>query len=438
MNTHGKASIQISPYKPALHTPHTPLMPRATTSLQTRCDRFAQVLLVGVFLTFPVALALGNVLGVLTLMAILLSGNLRSQWRKVLQLPSTWAILLLFLLILVGMSYTSAPASTAWVHLSKYAKLLVGLFFLSVLFDAKTRRNCLYAFMAAMGFILASGYTGIFVALPWSVTQQTGWGVDHTVVGDYITQNVMMTFFVLVCLAFVWKVKTPWVRGFWCLLAMLGAVSITHLSWGRTGFLLLVCSLVVAALATVPGKKKMAAAVAVLALLALIGANSPLLMGKIRMGWQEIQNYEVNKQSSLGQRLYNYKTALELIQQNPLTGTGTGSFETQACLLHPRPEDCKLLGWHPHNQYLFFLIENGALASLLFVALIASLFYAARHRSAPDKFLMLGFATALAADSLVNSPLFSARESHFFIFMMALLVAGPVIEQHTEPPKTTP
>ena len=49
---------------------------------------------------------------------------------------------------------------------------------------------------------------------------------------------------------------------------------------------------------------------------------------------------------------------------------------------------------------------------------------------------MLGLATALAADSLVNSPLFSARESHFFIFMIALLVAGPVIEQKTEVPNT--
>lgn len=413
-------------------------MTPASSRLQTRCDRFAQVLLVGVFLTFPVALALGNVLGVLALAAILLSGNLRSRWRQVLQLPSTWATLLLFGLILLGTAYTSAPGSTALVHLSKYAKLLAGLCFVSVLFDAQTRRYCLYAFMVAMVFILASAYGGIFVALPWSATQQTGWGVDHTVVGDYITQNVMMTFFVLACLAFVWQAKTPWGRARWCLLAVLGAVSITHLSWGRTGFLLLACSLVVTALAAVPGKRKLAAAAAILALLALVAANSPLLMNKIRLGWQEVQNHESDKYNSLGQRLYNYKTAIALIQESPLAGTGTGSFETQACRLNPRPEDCKRFGWHPHNQYLFFVIENGALGGLLFVALIASLFHAARQRSTPDKFLMLGFATVLAVDSLVNSPLFSARESHFFIFMMALLVAGPVMEQQTEPPKATP
>ena len=216
-------------------------------------DRLSQGLLVGAFLTFPVALALGNVLAALCVVATLLSGHLRTQWRKVFSLPSAWAMLLLFVLILAGTSYTSAPASMALLHLSKYAKLLAGLFFVSVLFDAKTRRHCLYAFMAAMGFILVSAYAGIFVTLPWSATQQTGWGVDHTVVGDYITQSVMMGFFVLTCLAFLWKFKSPWARAGWIILALLGTVSITHLAWGRTGAFLLVSSLVVAGLAELAG-----------------------------------------------------------------------------------------------------------------------------------------------------------------------------------------
>ena len=404
-------------------------MTQVTTDVPTRFDRFAQVLLVGMFLAFPVALALGNVLGVLALVAILVSGNLRSRWRKVFLLPSTWAILLLFLLILVGTTYTSAPGNTALVHLSKYAKLLAGLLFVSVLFDARTRLYCLYAFMVAMGFILVSAYCGIFVPLPWAVSQQTGWGVDRTVVGDYITQNVMMTFFVLTCLAFLWKFKTPWARGFWGVLAALGAVSITHMSWGRTGVLLLCSCLVVAGLAAVPGKKKIWMLGAMIAILGLVAGTSPLLMDKVRLGWKEVQTHESNKYSSLGHRLYNYKSVLAIIQENPLAGTGTGSFETEACRLNTRPEECEFFGWHPHNQYLFFTVENGVLGGLLFVALIVSLFYAARNRSTPDKCLLLGVATMLAANSLVNSSLFSARESHFFIFMMALLLAGPVIEQ---------
>ncbi len=413
-------------------------MTPTTAKLPTVFDRMSQALLVGAFLTFPVALALGNVLAALCLVATLLSGNLRRQWRRVFQLPSAWAMLLLFLLILVGTSYTSAPGSMALLHLSKYAKLLAGLFFVSVLFDAKTRRYCLYAFMAAMGFILASAYAGIFVALPWSATQQTGWGVDHTVVGDYITQSVMMSFFVVACLAWVCKCKTAGARAFWIVLALLGSVSITHMSWGRTGVFLLGSCLVVAGVAAAPGKKKLWVLGATIVLLGLVAASSPVLMGKIRIGWQEVQAHESNKYTSLGHRLYNYQSVVALIQQHPLAGTGTGSFDAEACRLNTRPEDCQEFGWHPHNQYLFFMVENGALGGLLFVALIASLFHAARRRSTPDKFLLLGFATALAADSLVNSPLFSARESHFFIFMMALLIAGPVIEQPTETPKATP
>lgn len=402
-------------------------------------ERLSRGLLVGAFLAFPVALALGNVLAVLCVVATLLSGRLRSQWRRVMRLPSAVAMLLLFALIAVGTSYTSAPASMALLHLSKYAKLLVGLFFVAVLLDSKTRRHCLYAFMVAMGFVLASAYGGIFLALPWSVTQQTGWGVDHTVVGDYITQSVMMTFFVLTCLAFVWKCRAPWARVGWVLMALLGSVSITHLAWGRTGVFLLGSCLVVAGWGAASGKRKFWVLGATIAFLGLVAASSPLLMDKVRLGWQEVQNHDGNKYSSLGHRLYNYQSVIALIQQSPLAGTGTGSFETEACHLNGgNPGDCKQFGWHPHNQYLFFMVENGVLGVLLFVALIASLFHAARHRSTPDKFLMLGLATALAADSLVNSPLFSARESHFFVFMMALLVAGPVIEPNPGPPAPVP
>jgi O-antigen ligase len=414
-------------------------MTQATPNVTTRFDRLAKVLLIGAFLTFPVAMALGNVLAILCLVAILLAVNLRSQWRKVIQLPSSRAMLLLFLLILVGTSYTSAPGSTALVHLSKYAKLLVGLFFVSVLFDARTRLYCLYAFMAAMVFILVSAYCGIFVPLPWSVSQQTGWGVDHTVVGDYITQSVMMTFFVLSCLALMWKFKTPWARIVLGILAGLGMVSITHMSWGRTGVVLLFSCLLVFGLTAVVGKKRIWVAVAVIALLGLVAASSPLVMEKLRLGWHEVQTHESNKFNSMGHRLFNYKSALTIIQKSPLLGTGTGSFETEACHLNASPAECKLFGWHPHNQYLFFLVENGVLGGLLFVALIASLFYAAKHRTTPDKCLLLGFATMLAADSMVNSPLFSSRESHFFVLMMALLVAGPVIEQpNQQPPQHTP
>lgn len=413
-------------------------MTPSPTPLQHRLDRLSQGLMVATFLTFPVALALGNVLAALCLVCSLLSRPLRARWRQVLQRPSAWAMLLLFALVLLGTSYTSAPPATAVVHLLKYAKLLLALVFMAVLMDTATRRHCLYAFMAAMGFVLASAYASIWVPLPWSATQQTGLGVDHTVVGDYITQSVMMTFFVLACLARAGQARAGRARAGWVLVALLGAISITHLAWGRTGVFVLASALVVAGLAVAPGRRKLWVLGGVLALMALVAASSPLLMGKVRMGWQEVQNHENNRHTSLGHRLYNYQSALTLARQHPLLGSGTGSFETEACLLPSSPANCQEFGWHPHNQYLFFLVENGIGAMLLFVLLIASLFHAARPRSTPDKFLLLGLATALAADSLINSPLFSARESHFFILMIALLVAGPVMEPDSATAPTAP
>lgn len=402
-------------------------MIRTVDSYQELFRNLSKVLLVAVFLTFPVALALGNLLAVLFLITTVLAGDMRRRCRQVLVMPGAWPLLLLFLWVLAGAVYTTAPGDTAWLHVSKYAKLLACLVLASALLEQQARRHCLLAFMAAMLFILISVYCGIFVSLPWSVTQQTGWGVDHTVVGDYITQNVMMTFFVLACLALLLEYKAPAVRIGLGILALLGAISITHLSWGRTGFFLLTVCLVVAVIGTVRGRKKLRMMAVLIGLAALIGLSSPLLMKKVNLGLQEVQAHETNITSSIGHRLYNYKATISMIREAPIFGTGTGSYSTENCKLTQSDEDCARFGWHPHNQYLFFLVENGVLAAVLFVALLISLVAAARKRQAPDKFLLLGFAAALAADSLVNSPLFSARESHFFILIMALLMAGPVV-----------
>ena len=45
-----------------------------------------------------------------------------------------------------------------------------------------------------------------------------------------------------------------------------------------------------------------------------------------------------------------------------------------------------------------------------------------RSRSQQARTLLFALATVLAVDSLLNSALYSAKESEFFLYMMALLV----------------
>ena len=61
---------------------------------------------------------------------------------------------------------------------------------------------------------------------------------------------------------------------------------------------------------------------------------------------------------------------------------------------------------------------------LLYAALIASLFCMALRSSHSVARIWLACLTAiLLVDSMFNSPMFSSYESHFFLYMLALLVA---------------
>jgi ABC-type Co2+ transport system permease subunit len=61
---------------------------------------------------------------------------------------------------------------------------------------------------------------------------------------------------------------------------------------------------------------------------------------------------------------------------------------------------------------------------LLYVALLLSLYrVASRSENAQAKLLLATLTSILVVDSMINTPLYSSRESHFFLYMIALLVA---------------
>ena len=407
------------------------------TRLQERFDLAAKWALVGVFLSFPVALGLANTLSAVVLLCWLAAGHYRQRWQTIRNNPVTLPALLLFGLILLGTLYSTGDMAHIHLHVGKYSKLVLALVFLSLLDEARWRRYSLGAFAAAMLFILASVYASVWIRLPWvRPARALGWGVDHTVVGDYITQNVMMSFFVLLCLTLCTATRQYRYRGLWLLLAGLAVLSITALSVGRTGYFVLAACLIAFVLTAVSGRARYATLL-LLAVALVVGVlGSRTMETRYQQAWIEIKNHSTDIHSSVGHRIYNYKTALELIRERPLQGWGTGSYDHESCRLVVTPANCVEFGWHPHNQYLFFWLENGLPGLLAYLFLIFRLVKYGRARAAPDRILILGFACALIADSLVNSPLFSARENHFFMFMMALLMAGPVL-QGADPPETS-
>lgn len=382
----------------------------------------AQWTLAAAFLLFPVAFALGNVAIVLAFVLSLAAGGYRERWQSVREMPVVWWALGLYAVVLAGALYSPAPRADIGVHLSKYAKLLLLPALLPLLVQKAWRMRCLNAFLAGMGFILASVYANVLWQLPWSVTQNQGWGGDHTVVGDYITQNIMMVFFATAAIA-RGRLTAGWQRWAWWTCAALAAVAVTQLSQGRTGYLLLCVAAVSYVFFALQGGRRWVVLGSLVVAMASVLLTSQIVRDRIGLGLSEAAASSSMEITSIGGRVNFWKHTWQLVQQKPLQGWGTGSYHTVWCQ-HVTQEDwCWFGGWHPHNQYLFFWMENGVLGLALFLLLVSAPARASAHAAERDRPLLWVFTLIFAVDSLINSPLFSGRESHFFVMLLLWLCA---------------
>ncbi len=390
----------------------------------SKCLTAALSVLVLAYFAFPVAMGLGYVSMALAFVLGLLAWKSLREDAPLLRSPLVISALGLYVLMLLGWMYTPAPLEDVRLHFSKYAKLLLVPVFILLLQDEKWRQRCVYAFMAAMGFILVSAYANIFFQLPWSSTQNLGWGQDHTVIGDYITQNIMMVFFAILLLEKAVASAELKVRLFYALSFVLAVLVVTHLSNGRTGYVLLIVSLGVYALKWARGWKQWLTIGVVACVIGLSLASSARVQQRVEMAVTELENSDSMEITSIGGRYNFWKYTLQMTLAKPLQGWGTGSYHSQWCEHVTAEGWCGFGRWHPHNQYLFFWMEHGILGLVLFVLFVASPIWMTRKMPESPRRIAWCFSALFAVNSLINASLFSSRESHFFVMMTCLACAG--------------
>ena len=387
-------------------------------------DEIAKLSMVGVFLTFPIALGLANSLSALVLVCWILAGSYKKRYLVIKNNALSLPLILLYVWILVGGIYADALIDNVFLHYSKYSKLLFAVVLISLLDDVRWRRRCWLAFSMSMMFILVSVYANIWFTLPWSATKSQGWEVDHHVIGDYITQNVMMSFFVILLVQYARAESKLLYKYTLYIIAFLAVLSVTHLSLGRTGYVLLAVASLVFAITATPPRRRLIVVRLVGCLLLVTLLTSQIITQRFELAVVEAKRADVDNVSSIGHRLYNYKKTPKLILENPIFGSGTGSYHTQICKVIDDPAKCYEYQWHPHIQHIFFWINNGIIGVGLYVFLLFR--FARNGAQAPkrESVVFWSFLAILVVDSMFNSPLWSARENHFFVFMMALMGAS--------------
>jgi O-antigen ligase len=137
-----------------------------------------------------------------------------------------------------------------------------------------------------------------------------------------------------------------------------------------------------------------------------------------------VNEYEQGqKETSVGYLLDFYKNSLALLMEKPLLGHGTGSFTSEYRRLTGYGEG-NLATNNPHNDYLWFGVEQGVFGIAALLGIIVTTVVQARNRARPEQWTAMALAAAMALGSLGNSLFSDNIPRTGFILLACALLAG--------------
>lgn len=192
---------------------------------------------------------------------------------------------------------------------------------------------------------------------------------------------------------------------------------------GRTGYLVMLVFLSLVLMKALPKNARLLVAVVPILAAALLFQFSERFQHRVLQVREDISQYEKgNLDTSQGTRLDNWRVALAGIQERPWLGHGVGSFSRVYELNHGHENR---IVRDPHQQYLFWWVEGGALGFALLLCIFGALIKDSTNLSSPANWALVCTTAIAATMSLANCPLFGVGMGEYFLLMMAALLGMP-------------
>lgn len=370
-------------------------------------------------LAIPVSTSLTSLCVVVVAVLWLVRGNYQEKIVGILHNRVVIVALSLFLLYIIGTSYSSASPPAMLEAVIKNTTLLMIAVWASLFGEAGWRRRGLLAFAVGMILTLILSYLGALgLWMPWRDVPQ--WQSGAGAFKSRITQNFLMALF-----AYGLAEEAVWNKRIrWSLIALIGlaVMNMLFVVHGRTGYVVL-AGLISLFLYRRLKWRGIVLSVVVVALLGGIGYSlSREFRDRIDAVVTHIRGLE-NEGGRTGEwyRIEFFKRSVAIIRQHPFFGTGTGSFGHE----FEQIGDAVKIGGagNPHSEYLNVTVQLGVLG----LGLLIYLFYTQWRRSyelstdfgAYGQGLVIGYAIGC----VFNSFLMDFTEGHAFAYFSGLLFA---------------
>ena len=399
--------------------------------------RLGLVYFAAVAVALPIAIiSLAKLLLVLGALLVLVGGGFRRNASQ-LKLPGAsmpW-ILLALAMVAVSSLWSTGSHDEALSSIAKHGKLILIPAILCLVRNRRQSMIALGCFIGAQIFLLASTWLlALGIPLPWAKNPVVSG--SYAIFSTYLDQSIMTGVFAAIC----WHLKAYAPVRYRTTLAMgicaLALSCVFFIFQGRTGHVVAIALITLALLWEIPKRRRVGVAAIPVLLVIVLAMNS----GKGNHGLAEIGNgisafsTTGDASGSSGIRLDLWRRSLQSISENPVWGSGAGSWSRElnrqqnlrTPVFPPR------ITANPHQEYLLWGIELGVPGIALLCAVLAALYRDSRQMAVPERRALQSVLAALGLSCLFNCALYDALIGDFFCIALALVLALGV---HPAPPK---
>jgi O-antigen ligase len=307
--------------------------------------------------TFPLSISISSILIILLAILLLFQEDIRGKIKKVIS--SKWMISILALLFLYYISplFFGFFTDTSWV-LKRVSLLLILPILYSFSFSQKTINLSIFAFLSSMFLssviALADNYEIIQFTKNWT------WSAFL----QYTEHNVFLAIALLLSFYTLFRVKLSLFNRNILLVFILTFLFSLFTEGGKAGQLVFIISIILFFIFHFKDKRTLMffSVLSVFIFSVVIYHSSPIVKKRFTHEIKSIRSAE----PSFRNNLFIY--SVDLIQENPIIGYGTGSFtdvfkEVNKSTKRTVDYDHKT----PHNNYLYIWFELGIIGLIVFM-----------------------------------------------------------------------
>lgn len=346
----------------------------------------------------------------------------------------------------LSLFWTTAEAAESLGSINKYGKLLTILLLPMLL---RTRQEVIQAitvFVLLQALLAISSWLLFFSwPIPWATSRRSA--AEFSVFSTYLDQSIMSASTAAVCWHLRGLAPTRFGKYVAIVIAAICMSNVLFALIGRSGHVVAIVLLSLAIMWELPRRYRWILLVLPVLLLTAAYSLSPKVQLRVTQVYSEVRAFSFEKGESVvtgtssGIRLHFWHRAVQSMAENPLLGSGVGSWSNEYNRLEKRyMPGGVMLGErsNPHQEYLMWGVQLGGVGVVLFLGFLISVMRDSWQVDGPTKRAALSVLAALAVSCLFNSSIYDALIGDFFCVALGLMLAlglyKPTQPEHNQQP----